>query len=111
MATQKDTNRAIIESLKAATSSENSPDRKWEEERKARLNAFYDNQRQRDGFVKFVKWFLSLWMLFIAIIVVFNGCFQLADKVLMALIATTTVNVIALSIAVIKGVFNDYRHF
>ena len=54
-----------------------------------------------------MKWVVSLWLLFIALVVVSVGKSWLnySDGVLMTLLATTTVNIIGLAYFMAKGLF------
>jgi hypothetical protein len=67
----------------------------------------------RHRMVRIVFWFVSIWVTTIILIVVLNSVkwlqFETSDRVLIALLATTTINIIGLFVAVVNYLFPSVR--
>lgn len=67
---------------------------------------------ERRLFSKWVKWVSSIWLALVLLILFFQGFgsefkfFNLSDSVLITLLSTTTINVLGLSVIVLKGFFD-----
>jgi len=68
---------------------------------------FAEDTKHRKGLVLWVKSVVSLWLTGVLFVVTFNSllCFNLSDKVMIALLTTTTVNILGLAYIVLKGLF------
>ena len=68
------------------------------------------NRAQRKEYADHIFVFLFVYMLFVGLIIAGVGCrhcgFELSDTVLIALITTTTANVIGIFVFVVKYLFN-----
>lgn len=68
--------------------------------------------KERRLFSKWVKWVSSVWLALVLLILFFQGFgsefkfFNLSDSVLITLLSTTTINVLGLSVIVLKGFFD-----
>ena len=71
------------------------------------IDAKKQEQRLQQWFAYWAVGLVSVWLVFVAVLLVLVGmsCISLSNSVLMTLLATTTVNVIALSIVMAKGLF------
>ena len=83
---------------------------KFNHQEEARLKNNAEKQRQylQRSFGVWAKWTVSLWLVMITMILVWEGVAERAiysDNVLITLLATTTANVIALTLVIIKGLF------
>ena len=69
---------------------------------------FAEDTGHRKGLIGWVKWVVSGWLFSVLFVVTFNSLFRfgLNDGVLIALITTTTVNILGLAYIVLKGLFN-----
>lgn len=76
---------------------------------KEELDSLKQERKLRKGFAIWATVVVSGWLLFIGFVVFSVGKSWLiySDGVLMTLLATTTVNVIALSVVIAKGLFPD----
>lgn len=78
---------------------------------KALENERYNSDtKDRKWLAKWTAWVVSLWLLLVILILYFNNnvlCLLLSDAVLIALLGTTTLNVLGLSFIVLKGHFNS----
>lgn len=63
--------------------------------------------RFRKHLAHWVMWIVPVWLGCVLFIITFNDpfCFNLNSKVLITLLATTTVNVLGLAYIVLKGIF------
>ena len=76
---------------------------------KEELDSLKQKRKLRKRYAVWATIVVSIWLLFIASVVLCVGKSWLiySDGVLMTLLATTTVNVIALSVVIAKGLFPD----
>jgi hypothetical protein len=73
-----------------------------------KLKRFSDNTENRKGLAKWTTWVVTVWLFLVLAILFFNSTFIcLSDSVLIALLGTTTVNVLGLSYIVLKGYFDS----
>ena len=70
---------------------------------------YAEDTEHRRKLILWVKFVVSLWLLCVIIVVAFNSifCFKLNDSVLIALLTTTTVNILGLAFIVLRGLFDD----
>jgi len=70
---------------------------------------FAEDTNHRKWLIFWVKCVVSLWLLCVIIVVAFNSIFQfnLNDSVLIALLTTTTVNILGLAFIVLTGLFKN----
>lgn len=68
---------------------------------------YSQNTKYRRLFSNWVMWIVPLWLLGVFILVILCGIhiLTLSDKVLVALLATTTANILGLAYIVLKGMF------
>lgn len=59
----------------------------------------------REKFAKWVKFLISIWLCIILSIVVFHKNLCLSDSVLIALLSTTTINILGLCAIILRGLF------
>ncbi len=78
------------------------------------INAEKQKQELRGKFATWARRIVSSWLIFIAVVLIFVGAFNFfysialySNTVLITLLAATTINVIALSMVIIKGLFAD----
>ncbi len=64
-----------------------------------------DNTKHREGLVGWVKCVVSLWLFATFVILSFNNALELSEGVLVALLTTTTVNILGLAFIVLRGLF------
>lgn len=76
----------------------------------AELQRYLKDTRDRGWLAKWTAWVVSAWLFLVITILYFNKnyfCLFLSDTVLVALLGTTTLNVLGLSFIVLKGHFNS----
>lgn len=98
----------ILQGLQEGQSQQNEQHYRGLLERYREETAGIKQERElQKGVARWVKWVVSLWLLFIALVVVSVGKSWLnySDGVLMTLLATTTVNIIGLAYFMAKGLF------
>lgn len=63
----------------------------------------------RKSLAVWVKWTVSLWLLGVFVIILVNSFrkLNLSDGVLIALLTTTTINILGLAAIVLRGLFRD----
>ena len=63
----------------------------------------------RKFFVQFTSWVVSLWLVFVAVVILLHAFKEsgLSNGVLITLLTTTTINILALSVVVMKGHFSE----
>ena len=99
-----------LQELREGRSEENSPYFRGldERERYREQTAVIKQERElQRGVARWVMWVVSLWLLFIAGLLAFVGMSRLdySYSVLIALLATTTTNIIGLAYFMAKGLF------
>ncbi len=75
-------------------------DEKWQKTKR-----YADDTRHRQGLVSWVKYVVSLWLLGTFMVLCLNNFLMLNDGVLVALLTTTTVNILGLAFIVLRGLF------
>ncbi|WP_449399216.1 hypothetical protein [Chryseobacterium wanjuense] len=76
----------------------------------AELQRYLKDTRDRGWLAKWTACVVSIWLFLVITILYFNKnyfCLFLSDTVLVALLGTTTLNVLGLSFIVLKGHFNS----
>jgi len=71
---------------------------------------YNSDTKDRKWLAKWTAWVVTIWLLLVISILYFNNnvfCLLLSDSVLIALLGTTTLNVLGLSFIVLKGHFNS----
>jgi hypothetical protein len=69
---------------------------------------YRSDTNDRKWLAKWTAWTVSIWLFIVLNILVFNkSCINLSDSVLIALLGTTTLNVLGLSFIVLRGHFNS----
>jgi hypothetical protein len=76
------------------------------ERNKARIERLKDDNEQRKILAKWTSDIVQNWLLFVALMLFLNRIIQLSDVVLVALLGTSTLNVLGLSYIVLRGHFN-----
>ena len=73
-----------------------------------RTRRFSEDTDHRSGLIFWVKLVVSLWLFCAIIVVAFNNLFhfKLNDSVLIALLTTTTLNILGLAYIVLQGLFD-----
>lgn len=73
----------------------------------AKIQRLFDDNKGRKNYAKWVAWVVSIWLLSVLLILTLNYCFfHLSDSVLIALLGTTTLNILGLPYIVLRGYFN-----
>ena len=72
-----------------------------------KIKRFAEDTGHRRWLIFWVKCVVSIWLLCVIIVVTFNSVFRfnLSDSVLIALLTTTTVNILGLAYIVLQGLF------
>lgn len=70
-----------------------------------RIERYHSDTTDRKWLAEWVTAVVSLWLFFVLLIVIKKGSLSLSDTVLVALLGTTTLNVIGLSAIVLRGHF------
>lgn len=75
--------------------------------KKEQLKNSIADRLHREGLVRWVKWNVSLWLFATIFVVSFCGfgLMELYASILIALLTTTTVNILGLAYIVLKGFF------
>ena len=75
---------------------------------KQKTRRFSEDTDHRSGLIFWVKLVVSFWLLCAIIVVAFNNLFhfKLNDSVLIALLTTTTLNILGLAYIVLQGLFD-----
>ena len=75
---------------------------KWQKAKR-----FAEDTKHRRGLVLWVKYVVSFWLFGVLSVVSLNSLlhFELSENVLIALLTTTTVNILGLAYIVLKGLF------
>lgn len=75
------------------------------------VRRFEQDTRHRHTLVRWMMWVVSLWLVIVLAITVFNKtlCLGIETSVLITLLATTTLNVLGLSRIVLGGLFGYQR--
>ena len=73
----------------------------------ARLERYADTSSLRRRTAKWVMWIVSLWLAGVLVVLVCTGfgCFTLSNQVLIALLTTTTANILGLPLVVLRGLY------
>ena len=73
----------------------------------ARLERYADTSSLRRRTAKWVMWSVSLWLAGVLVVLVCTGlgCFTLSNRVLIALLTTTTANILGLPLVVLRGLY------
>ena len=73
-----------------------------------RLNA---NTDHRAGLVEWIKILIPVYLIVVLLILLYNGFtdikFYLSDEIILAILCTTTANIIGLAVIVLKGLFGS----
>jgi hypothetical protein len=78
----------------------------YDSQRKAYANERYKSDtRDRKWLAEWVVALVSIWLLFVLLILINKETLKLSDTVLVALLGTTTLNIIGLSAIVLRGHF------
>lgn len=77
-----------------------------------RKNRFSQDTLYRKYLANWVMFIVPVWLIFVITILVLCGgnVLVLKDEVLIALLATTTINVLGLAYIVLKGIFPEEQH-
>jgi hypothetical protein len=69
---------------------------------------FAEDTKHRKGLIRWVKIVVSIWLGLVLFVVTFNDLlhFRLHDGVLIALLTTTTINILGLAYIVLQGLFD-----
>lgn len=71
-------------------------------------NRYEEDTKNRAGLALWVKWVVSIWLFVVLLIICLNNLIvNLSDRVLITLLATTTLNVLGLAFIVLRGYFQD----
>lgn len=83
----------------------------FSEQAKLHRERFRTDTKRREYLAKWTMWCVSLWLGLVIFVVIFNRLFYfgLSDSVLIALLGTTTLNVIGLAALLLKGYFNSIK--
>ena len=65
------------------------------------------DSKDRKWLAKWTACIVSIWLVAVMLVIIFNKCYQLSDPVLMTLLGTTTLNVLGLSFIVLRGHFQS----
>ena len=73
----------------------------------ARLERYADTSSLRRRTAKWVMWSVSLWLAGVLVVLVCTGlgCFTLSNRVLIALLTTTTANILGLPLVVLRRLY------
>jgi hypothetical protein len=76
----------------------------WQKSRR-----YYEDTRHRGRLTRWVMWVVSLWLALVLLLVLLAGTriISLSETVLVALLATTTANILGLAYIVLKGMFPE----
>lgn len=77
--------------------------------KKLKSDRYSSDTQDRKWLAKWTAGVVSLWLLLVIFSVMLNElfCFNISDSVLIALLGTTTLNVLGLSFIVLRGHFNS----
>jgi len=75
----------------------------------AKAKRFNDDTDHRAGLVDWIKNLIPIYLTFVFYLLVANGIdtiqFHLSDEIILAILCTTTANIIGLAVIVLKGLF------
>ena len=76
---------------------------------KAKIKRFNDDTDHRAGLVDWIKDLIPIYLILVLVLLFMNGFktlpFCLSDEILLAILCTTTANIIGLAVIVLKGLF------
>lgn len=76
---------------------------------KAKVKRFEDDTDHRAGLVDWIKDLIPIYLVLVLFLLIGNGFetipFRLSDEILLAILCTTTANIIGLAVIVLKGLF------
>jgi hypothetical protein len=77
-------------------------DLSWQKARRYALDT-----KLRVGLARWIQWLISIWLLLVmAVLVLSMFCGRIESSVLIALLTTTTVNILGLPFIILKGLFD-----
>jgi hypothetical protein len=76
--------------------------------KKLRNDRYEEDTKHRRNLSTWASFVVSLWLIVVLIILILNTSYiKLSDTVMVALLSTTTLNVLGMMVIVLKGLFED----